>query len=410
MADFKYGLPGSAIVRGVKLAAGEKTGSLYKRAMICRTGDFVGIYGEVTVTKEMLEKIAEKYNRERANPQNENDFAPLQVDHNTSADVTKGRVMADMEVKQIDPELLGESEGTVIWGLFATIRVDNEEAIEKVESGEYANLSIFFNDETFEVMEVSFVGVEGARRSIILSHKIPSKGESMDFQKAYEAQKKKNKRVMTALGAVKKSGVMKGVALSAAFKQSKTELVALQSGIEKVLTKFKATALGIELKHLVRLGKMTPAELKEMNIEELAAMPENAQKVVLSSYQKRAASTDMVQHGQSGAKPVKLATSDRSAMRAAIKAQKNGVKLSAEEQEKAALGDGSSGDPGAADNEKGADTAFEKETLESLLKEGTELLTKVKEALAAVETGEQELTKLSEAEADLDKASNDEEE
>ena len=54
----------------INLASKEK--SSIKRALLCRTGTFDWMMGEVTVTTEMLELIARKYLSDKEKPTNEN--------------------------------------------------------------------------------------------------------------------------------------------------------------------------------------------------------------------------------------------------------------------------------------------------------------------------------------------------
>lgn len=290
-----------------------------KKALMCRTGTFDGMNGPVTVTKEMLEGIAETYNLERKNPQNENDYRPVLTDHVREVDRVKGRILPDLEVKPWTDPGTGEEE----FGLFGTLRIDNEDAREKVINGTYANLSISFDEDTFELFEISFVSVEAAKRSIILSNKISTGGKKMAMPTKLMSLSKKH----NALAAqVKQSRAKRQVALSA--------LVAKKTEVEKDITNLmkktgeialsiKATQLKAQFQEFIRQGKMNPAELKDIDFKELSTLSESARKIVLSSYEKRTVSTDVLTFGQSSDKKTSLDMSP-AATRARMELQRKG--------------------------------------------------------------------------------------
>jgi hypothetical protein len=273
-----------------------------KKALMCRTGTFDGMNGQVTVTKEMLEGIAEVYNLERKNPQNENDYRPVLTDHVREVDRVKGRILPDLEVKPWTDPGTGDEE----FGLFGTLRIDNEDAREKVTNGTYANLSISFDEDTFELFEISFVSIEAAKRSIILSNKISTGGKKMSMPTKLMSLSKKH----TALAAqVKQSRAKRQVALSALVAKKtevEKEITSLMKKTGEITLSIKASQLKAQFQEFVRQGKMNPAELKEIDFKELCALSESARKIVLSSYEKRPVSTDVLVFGQSSDRKVSL--------------------------------------------------------------------------------------------------------
>jgi hypothetical protein len=301
------------------ISLANKDGSLYKKSLLCRTGLFEGMYGSVDVNAEMLQRIADRYNGQRAHPQNENDYAPILTDHIREVDRIKGRVMADLSVEDwVNPET-----GEVLQGLYGTLRVDNEDAKKKVDDGMYAHLSITFDDEQdYELFEVSFVAVEAARGSIVLK-----KGETMGVKNGLAALSQRHK----ALAAAMSESRTKRKTVLAKLIKSKTELLkeaeSLATQAKGISLTVKAGQLKTQFADFIKAGKMNPAEMKELDFTELAAMSEKQLKIVLSGYDKRAVSTDVFQYGQEGeaaqADAVKM-TPEK--MREAISLQKSGKK------------------------------------------------------------------------------------
>lgn len=306
----------------------EKTDSNIRRALICRTGSFDGLFGPVTVTKEMLDAICSRYLAIRASPTNENDYAPILLDHNRQVDLIMGRLLAEgmhvAEWKKMD--------GEMVFGLFADLRIDDPEAQKKVEAGKYAHLSITFDEDKFEIFEVSFVAVEAARGSIVLSH---GGGKKMSGKHQLTALSQRQQ----ALAVLTKESRNKRRVQLAKLITEKNKLV---GEAEALLTKSESLALGVKTAQLkakfnefVRGGKMTPAELKELDIKALSGLPESALKVVLTSYEKRAVSKDVFQFGQSGqdVKVQKALTKEN--MKKAMELQskgENGITLAADDE------------------------------------------------------------------------------
>jgi hypothetical protein len=308
------------------ISLAEKDGSLYKKALLCRTGSFDGVYGPIKVTSEMLSGIAKRYNEERSNPQNENDFAPVLKNHDRNVDNVFGRVLADMSVESWEDPSTGESE----LGLFATIRIDDEHAIKKVESGKYAHLSISFDEENFEFYEVSFVGVEAARRSIVLSKKTSNHREKIMGRKTSLAKKH-----ASLMGVVKSNLAARKVQLELVNKN----VTSLESEIKEIQAKANTIALAIKKNQIkghfnafIREGKMNPAELKSLKIESLASLESGALDIVLASYGARPVSVDVRQIGQQSTKVENVQLS-KEEMKEAIKIQRAGKKVKLEKED-----------------------------------------------------------------------------
>lgn len=305
----------------------EGQGVLFKKALILFEGTFQGMFGPVTITPEFIQLMADRFNRDYANPKNMFDYPPILVDHNRSADLTMGRLVGPLEVMEFEDPRDGNTKKVA---LFGDIRIDDEDAQGKVIKGKYAHMSLSFDDDMEnlgEIFELSFVAVEAARGAQALE-----KGENMsvELKKELADSKKKSTNLSkllkdrrTVLLASCKSLSTNLKALSAAHKQGTEDLKAILVSLKTGVVKSQLTAC-------VKEGRLSKAEFDKIDIEKISLMPAESQVVVLSSYQNRAVSTDLIQHGMDGAKPlaeqeIQLTSAQ---LRKAITDQKSGVELS----------------------------------------------------------------------------------
>jgi hypothetical protein len=305
----------------------DRQGSLFKKALLCRTGSFNGMYGPVEVSKERLERIALKYNQQRSAPKNDNDYAPVLIDHCRSAELCKGRILSDLEVGPwVDPET-----GIQGSGLYGTLRIDRDH--EKVESGQYSQLSISFDEDTDELYEASFVAVEAARGAQLLS-----KGDTKIMKKTIEQKLAALSESHSALqGRIKDSLAVRSALCLAAVQvasEGETELAAATAQLKKIQGLVRTVTLSAQFKGFIRQGKLTKAEFDKLNISELSTLSESALKAVLAAYDGRAVSTDVAQIGQAGAKPPTKAELSSKDMREAIKLQRQGKTVALQADEK----------------------------------------------------------------------------
>lgn len=300
-----------------------RDGKFYKKAILCRTGRWEGENGFVDVTRQLLQGLASAYNKERANAINPNDYAPVLIDHIRLVDNIKGRI--DISHEELTVEKIPGT--TDEYGLYGSLRIDDEDAQVKVDKGQYAQLSLTFDDETNQIYEVSFVAVEAARRSQVLSQG----DKSM-------AKKSKKKTHSLALVASKNKTVQ--LALVSGVKKASTSVTELKAQLGTISTKLKVAGIKNQLNQFIREGKMTKAEAQKVDVVKLAALDDGASSMVLGSYSSRKPSTDIIQHGQEGAKAptVQLSSAD---FRKLAAAQKKGSTTSL-----------SSGDQNETDEEK----------------------------------------------------------
>ena len=273
-----------------------KPGSVVRRVLACYTGVFDGMYGEVAVTPEILQGLADRYNSEKENVPNENAYAPILTDHIREVDRIKGRLLAGLTVEPwVNPSSSEEA-----LGLYGWMRIDDAEAIQKVELGQYAHVSISFDEESFELFEISFVAVEAARGAMVLSKK-NSLGGKMELSKKYASLSQKHKALAAGVKAARKRRALGLKKIQERKEEIIKDVAALSQRMTALKMKFKTSQLSAQMKGFVRQGKMNPAELSKLDIASLAALPGEALTHVLASYEARPVSTDVFQYGQTGA-------------------------------------------------------------------------------------------------------------
>lgn len=295
-----------------------KEGSLYKKSLICRSGLWEGMYGKVDVTEDLLRRLAFRYNKQRENPINQNDYAPILKNHVRDVDGVLGRLMADLTVDPFEDPETGEPG----YGLFGTMRIDDPEAQKKVDSGQYSTDSLSFDEETAEIFELSFVAVEAARRSQVLNR--GEKPMSVELQKQLDAANAKHTALATKLGSQKLARKETILAMASVVSLSHAALSSFEGSVKEISLQIRGVALTAQLRGYIREGKMTKAEFDAIKVKDLAAMDPTGAKMVLASYEGRKPSADIVQHGQNGAKPVDLTHVSPAEMRLMMEAQKTG--------------------------------------------------------------------------------------
>lgn len=145
--------------------------SIDKPVMLVYRGDFESMDGPVSVTDDHLKGIAEKHNSRFSQlkrlagvgevPLRE--CPPVQLDHSTSATMTVGRLIGDIELRE------AEIDGEKRLAAFSTLRVLGKENVEKVEDGRWSNVSIGADFENGDVNELSITPFPAAAKASMLS-------------------------------------------------------------------------------------------------------------------------------------------------------------------------------------------------------------------------------------------------
>lgn len=274
----------------VQFAAEER--GLIKDTLLCRTGKFDGMYGEVEVTKDLLEALCARYIEQKQSPTNANDYAPILLDHDRSVENVMGRLLSeDLHVDEWK-----EIDGEMTFGLFGKLRIDDPAAQQAVDSGKYAQVSISFDEESNEIFEVSFVAVEAARGSIVLKQgekKVDKKFQALSQKHIALATQVKHSRARRKAALSKLANTRDGVV---------KEMVELQKQADGIALAIKTSQTKAQFAAFVKQGKMNPSEIKALDFKELASLSNGARKIVLSAYENRAVSTDVFQFGQAAGK------------------------------------------------------------------------------------------------------------
>lgn len=302
---------------------------LRRKAILCRSGEWEGMYGPVEVTKEKLEAIASRYNTSRANAINANDYVPVLVDHERKADLTKGRLDISQVMLEV-VEMPDADTGDAGWALMGELRIDDEDAKSKVLKGIYAQLSISFNEDTFDLYEVSFVAVEAARRSIALS----GQGDN-------NVDLKQSQNKISSLQQLIATGNKNRSALAQAMNTSFTDVEKILSdnkaALSATITSLKTTAVKATFNRIVAEGRLSKAEFDKLDLKAFSGMDAVALKSVIDAYQSRPVSADFSQSGVSGQQPIDdesiKTLGSKEEMKKMMELQKSGkgVSLSAEE-------------------------------------------------------------------------------
>lgn len=291
-----------------------------RRAVVCHVGDFESMNGPVSVTEAMLQKVADVHNsrweRIKALFKGEvplKECAPMQVDHSNSALVTVGRLVGKVEV--LDHML---ADGSTVKALFGTLRVLGRENIEKARDGRWIHLSIGCDFVAGFIREVTVTPFPAAGGSALLSQPQEEPMKNRAKLKAYltgykkmseddsEAQLKKceadpkehEKLTAESDDHDEKEKKRKDDELAAADAARITKLTAAKGNVTALTDKFTASlkaarlaaakgGIFTRLSKLRAEAKITPAEIKKMDIDALASADPTVVEAALKSYADR---------------------------------------------------------------------------------------------------------------------------
>lgn len=302
---------------GAEISAGQ---SYYeRRAVLCHVGDFQSMTGPVKVTEAMLERVCNTHNSnwERLKqmiqgPVPLKECAPLQLDHSDSATVTVGRLVGKLEVADY---LL--SDGTTVKALFGTLRVLGAENIEKARDGRWIHLSIGCDFIAGKVREMTITPFPAAGGSSFLSnpgetmknrqklkayltgHKKMSDDDAESELKKCEADPKEHEKLTAESDKQdEEDDKKKKDELAAAESARVTKLAAVKTNVTQLASSFEtsmkaaklAAATGTIHTRLSKLRaqcKVTPAEIKKMDIVKLASSSQAEIDAAMQSYEAR---------------------------------------------------------------------------------------------------------------------------
>jgi hypothetical protein len=166
----------------------DKSESVYERpVMLVYTGEFQSMDGPVTISEEHINLLSKNHNSllERVKRLASGDIPmrdcpPLQLDHSTSAQHTVGRLVGALTVGHID------IDGKQNLALFGTARFLGRENVEKAKDGRYTHVSIGADLEKGTINELSVTPFPAAPNAALLGkgeEKEPPKGEEPMHEK-----------------------------------------------------------------------------------------------------------------------------------------------------------------------------------------------------------------------------------
>jgi len=282
----------------IKLQSGESGPSLIKHALIVFEGTHQGMFGPVTLSKDFLKIMVDRFNREFANPKNENDYPPLLRDHSRSVEDVLGRMLPPLVLEDFENPRTGET----VAAIFGDLRIDDADAQAKVLSGKYSQVSLSFDDDPNnlgEIFESSIVAVEAARGSQILTQ-----GENMDLAAKLSQSQSKVTSLKAKLST--KAILIKETrkSLSLTLKSADTQAKELGDEIATTVASLRIGVVKAQLKGYVKEGKLTKAEFDKIDLKAIATAGKATQDVLLSAYAGRTVSTDVEQIGSTDSKPL----------------------------------------------------------------------------------------------------------
>lgn len=366
----------------------------YRKAIFCRTGVWKGAEGDVEITKEMLETIGSKYNAEREKVINENDYAPIQINHDRDNNLTMGRIDISRDKLVLEPasKYLEGDEG---WVLVGPLRIDDLETAKNVAKGKFAHLSIQFDDEDSTLYEISFVSVEAARRSIVLN--LRNEGEN---NVTLEATKKRVRSLESRIIGNGKKVTSLCMALAGNTKTGTTSLSALLEEVKETKKELRTTSLNATFDGFVLSGKLSKKERDTVEVDKLVDMDTVSLGYLLKSYENRPVDKAFLQSGVSGQTPIgskDLKQLSPEKMREAVKLEMSGKKVTS-------LGSTENGEEDVEElgtEEVGEDGKPKEKAPEAMGAKEFESVDKTVERLSAIEKKVEELSSSFQAINDL---------
>lgn len=279
--------------------------------------------GPVDVTDDQLRLVVQAFTArlakfaEGAVPMKE--CPPMQVDHTSSAHDTVGRLTGPLSLEEM------EIDGEMRLALVGFTTVLGKENVEKVLDGRWTNLSVGCDFDTGEIKELTITPFPAAAHAALFSQ--PTRlGEGMDAKAKLkkhlmENDKLSEKDADEKLSKMSEDDAKKELSRMAAEDEEKAKLAADEEEKKKLAAeeseKDEAKKLALRKERLTRLSartvaraadggvrlaraqvmvrlsklkadaKITPAEIKKIDVEKLAKLSSEARNAVLASYDSR---------------------------------------------------------------------------------------------------------------------------
>lgn len=303
-------------------------GRLSKKALLVYEGTFQSMDGEVTLTADDIKTIGDNHNSMMAKLTRmfkgggAKTQIPVQLDHSPKASDTIGRVEGPVELGSFkDPD-----DGVDKAALYGTLCFIGKDNVEKAKDGRWTHLSIGLEKES-KLTEVSVTPFPAAPHASLLSKKLGTGELDMgysEYKKMHEKYAKCKKHLMEHKGlseedADKKLSEAKDEDLSRMEKEHDEHLKHLaeedEGEAKKELAKYKSQvvelkreqevarlaqrklSISVRLSKLRAMGKVTPAEIKKIDVVALAKGSDETLETAFKLYDARQPVIPVGQHG-----------------------------------------------------------------------------------------------------------------
>lgn len=317
-------------------AAETSPDKLDRRALLVYCGEFESVDGPVSIKPEHIAKLAENHNsalsklaRLTTGQVALKHCPPIQLDHSLAAKDTIGRLIGNLEVGEHIRD-----DGQAVPALFGTLRILGKENTERVRDGRWTHLSIGADLDLCKFRELTVTPFPAASDASMLS-KTTTTSVKLSEDKGEESpmDKAKLKKYLTGTKKMSDEDADKHLAkcegddaemkkLSAEVdehekklssettegddkdkeekekKDKEEKLSAARTKLTQLSTDFRKNQEGAKLaaakgKILTRLGglrasaKITPAEIKKLDLDKLAKLDPAALDIVMGTYDGR---------------------------------------------------------------------------------------------------------------------------
>lgn len=299
---------------------------LDKRALLVYAGEFESAEGPVSVTADKIARLVANHNsmlsrvkRLASGDVPLKNCPPIQLDHSTSARDTVGRLVGPVE------EAFYESDnGSQIPAIYGTVRILGRDNVERVEDGRWTNLSIGADFEVGHLMELTITPFPAAANASLLSAGTTKEDEEKDTMllaklKAFltgrkgmsdddataklaamddTAKAELTKEMEDDTARLAAESAEKEAAEKKAKEEAEAKLTAARGQIAKLSAGFtqlvsesrlqaKQGRILTRLSKLRAEAKITPAEVKKIDLVALSKSDDAAVELALKTYEDR---------------------------------------------------------------------------------------------------------------------------
>lgn len=320
--------------------------SITRRAMLVYAGTFQSMDGEVVVTPAHIKALVASHNsmlskvkRLASGEVALKNYPPVQADHSTSAWDTVGRVIGELTEEEFETD-----DGDKVPAVFASVKFLGRENVERVLDGRWTHLSVGADFDAAKLSELTVTPFPAAAGASLLKRgeQTEDKTENDDDDKggtsemnreklkkylmdckkmsAEDADKEldrlsseENKEELSKLSGEEDEYTSKLAAEDAdkeekEKKEKEEKLTAARAEITRLSTDFRSNLdnaklaatqgrITTRLSKLRADGKVTPAEIKKMDIAKLSKSSPEAIEAVMKTYEDR---EPVIQTGQLG--------------------------------------------------------------------------------------------------------------